>query len=313
MPLGECVKQDFLIFAESPTIPQPYVIPTITTAVDCCFYLEVLAETVITDAIKNDKSSFIRFYNNTFSGSSMILQKKVNCEWSNVATLNNNTYGTYYAFGWYTNELAEKAMGYQLDWQKVLTGLGEGVYRIQTIDVNVLAGNQNQYSFEYNLREWTADREDTTVKISWNINGFIGHPTNDQRQRHFGTLNWYSEIRLLGNFGRESAETESEYVHYQSGTLGKGKEVWTKNKFFLVFLLELYPVPSYVHRYLLYDLMLGDNIRISDFNQRNPVNNIERYVKVVGGFEPRWNFGVKDASLELKFEQLYQNNIHKRS
>jgi len=314
MPLGECVKQDFLLFAESPTIPTTYTVPSLVTALDCCFYLQVLAETVITDVIKNDKSSFIRFYNNTFSSSSMQLQKLVNCVWTDVKALNNNDLGTLLSFGAYTNDFGEKAMGYLIEWQKVLTfvGLGEGKYRIKTTDVSLLVANQNQYSFEYELKEWTTFREDGTFRISWYNNGYIGDPNNDQKQRHFGSLNWYGELRLQGDFGRNSAPTESEYVHYQSGTLGKGKEVWTSNKFWIKYLLSIYPIPNYIHKYLLFDLMLGDDIKISDFNQRNPVNNINVFVKVVSGYEPAWNFGNKNASIELEFEQLYQNNTHKR-
>ena len=312
MPLGEAIYEDFLLIADNPVIATGYSIPSVST--ECCFLLNVLAETVITDALRNDKSDFIKFYGNSFSSSSMILQQFLVGVWTDVKTLNNNDVGTYFAFGFTTNTFGEKAMGYLINWQLVLTfgGLGVGSYRIKTVDLNNISPTQNQYSFEYCLQEWTQYREDGTVKLEWNMNALVGDPANDQKKRDFGTQNRYNQIRLYGDFGRDTTPFESEFVHYQPGANGKGKEVWVKNQFFDSFLLGLYPLPYYIHNFLKHDMMLGDDVRISDFNTANPIHHIQRYVKASGNFDPQWNFGSKNASVELKFEQLFQNNQHKR-
>jgi hypothetical protein len=312
MGLGECIHEDFLLIAENPTQPSGYVIPS--TSTECCFLLNVLAETSITNALRNDKSDFIKFYGNSFTSVVLTLQKYDNGTWNDVKILNNNDVGTFYPFGFFTNSFNEKAIGFLIDWQKVLTfaGLGEGSYRIKTADNNAIAPVQNQYSFEYCLKTWNQYREDNTIKIEWNMNALVGDPMNDTKQRDFGTQNRYNQIRLEGDFGRDTTPFESEYVHYQSGSSGYGKEVWVKNKFFDSFLLSLYPLPYYIHQFLKHDVMLGDDIRISDFNTLNPINHIQRYVKASGNYEPVWNFGSKYASVELKFDQLYQNNQHKR-
>lgn len=308
MPLGECIKEDFVLIGSNPQGGGgTYNIPS--TSTECCFELIVLAEASITNALRNDSSEFIRFYGNTFSSIVMTLQQWDGSSWGDVKTLNNNDVGTYSAFGFFTNELNEKGVGYLIDWQKVLTfaGLGEGSYRIKATENNIIAAVQYSYSFEYCLQTWTQDRENETVKLEWYMNGFVGDPDNDKKQRHFASQNRYNQLRLKGYFGQDTTPIESEYIHYQNG-----KEVWTKNKFFDEYTLEIYPLPYYLHKYLKSDLMLGDDILITDFNGENPVQHIQRAVKAAGNYEPAWNFGQKNASVTLKFAQLYQNNTHKR-
>jgi len=160
---------------------------------------------------------------------------------------------------------------------------------------------------EYCLQEWTADREEGTVKIEWRMNGQVGNPLNDAKKRDFGTQNRYNQIRLKGEFGFETLPFEREYVKYRDG-----KKVWLSNSFFKQYTLDLAPYENNVLTLLSYDMMLGDEIKITDFNRYNPTANVQVQVIPASNFEPQWNWDNKKAAVELKFDQLYQNAVHKR-
>lgn len=313
MKLGEAITETAELMLENPVVTTPYTLPS--TIVECCFTMDVLAEIgAQTDPLRNDKSDWIWWYGNSFSTANMILQRWSGSSWVDVATLTDDTFGTISAFAFFTNSFGERGMGYLLDWWKIINHVdgGEASFRIKTVETPLFGAAINRYSWEYCLRNWTVDREQETVKVEWNMNGKVGDADNDRKRRDFGSQNRYNQIRLPGNFGFPTAPFESEYVKYQSENPGYGKEVWISNKYFDQFALELYPIPSYLHEFLKNDMMLADDVRISDFNSNNPTHYIQKYVKAASNWEPNWNFGSKNASVTIKFEDLYQNRNHKR-
>jgi len=95
-----------------------YTLPTISET--CCEKFYVLAESTITDPLKNDSSDWIWFYDKSVTGVVLLLQQWVNGAWSSVATLTDDTYGTYYD--------GVVFQGYRFDAYKIWLASGYGSY-----------------------------------------------------------------------------------------------------------------------------------------------------------------------------------------
>ena len=165
MPLGEAIFENFKLIANNPSDPDSVLdLPKFSQST-CCYELPVFAELVFTKDFNNDKSSVIWFYDNAFSDSLLELEKYSNGSWSKVADLNDNTYGTYYAFGFFENNQQEKAVGYQIEWANVLSGLGTGKYRVKTVETNIF-GTTNKYSLEWSLKAYNSDIVNNSLERS---------------------------------------------------------------------------------------------------------------------------------------------------
>lgn len=310
MSYGEAQKENFLFIAKDPAKAETPLEVLEFRNKDCCFELPVLAKTSGGDNFTDDKSSFIRFMNNGISGATMTLQKKVSGTWTDIATLNNNTYGTYYAFGFKTNQLNENLMGYLIEWKLVLAAHGEGDYRIKTDETLITTGTVNSYSFEYCLKTYTANRANGTVRADWFNTGIIGDPSDDTKVLDFDDLSWFSQMRFPDSFfGFNTDEHEDEYVRYQNG-----KQVWLSDTDRGKFRLITGRFPAWLHDHIKFNMLKSDDLKITDYNNNNPNTHIDRPVKRAGNYEPQWDEGgsSKLARVEIEFEQLYVNNKHKR-
>jgi hypothetical protein len=308
---GTAIKQEFTMIANSSAkaLSPADIMTPISAANECCITgLIALAELTITNDFYNDSHSVSFDWNNNFESAVMYLQKYTNGAWTSIASLNDTTYGTFYAFGHYETIYSENKIGYLIDWQKVLTVKGEGNYRVKSTGTTILTEFISKYSLEFNLLTYTSDRADRTVRVEWWLNGNLGDQNDDKIKRDFGTLNWFNQLRLKDSkFGWDENDTTREGVKYQSG-----KVVWTKNIDVESYTLKTCRLQNEVRRFIKYDMLMADEIRVTDFNADNSTDHVNRYVKPSGGFKPNYIDGSKIASVELKFEQLYQNNEHKR-
>lgn len=311
MEKGTAIKQVFTVIRNSPAkaLNEADILVPISAANEKCITgLIALAETGYTSDFYNDRHAVSFDWDNNFTGAVMYLQKYTNGAWANIATLTSTTYGTYYAFGHYTTIYSEKKIGFLINWRLILIGLLAGNYRVKCTGTTITATTIDKYSLEFELMEYSADRADATVRVEWWLNGNIGDSENDLIKRDFGSLNWFNQLRFVDSkFGWDENETERSFVKYQNG-----KEVWIKNVDVEMYTLKTCRLPNEVRRYIKYDILNGDEIRITDFNADNATSHVNRYVKPSGGFKPNYVDGSKIASVEIKFEQLYQNNEHKR-
>jgi len=317
MPIvrGTIVRQNFDLIRSNPVIVSfdsltvPLYEPVMAVN-DCCISLPALAEASFTSDYFNDKHRVKFFWNNAFTTAVMKLQKYnfSTAAWADVATLTDNTYGTNYALGFYNTIYSEQMQGYEIDWALVLAASGEGGYRVISTGTTITSATVVKYSLEFDLKTYTPARAEGTVRVEWWLNGNIGNPETDLVKQDLGTLNWYNQLRFPNSkFGNDEAEVTREFVRYQSG-----KQVWTKNEAVETYTLRMMRFSNVIRRFILYDMMNGDELRITDFNSDNATTHVDRYVKPKGGFNPVYIDGVTNAPVELKFEQLYQNNIHKR-
>jgi hypothetical protein len=304
---GQAIKQDFLILSKQ-IEPETPITDKSGNDNGCCFILPALAELTITSDLKNDKHSVIWFFNQLFTTALMTLQKYENGVFSDIDELDSNTYGFFYDFGFFENKYGEKAIGYLIDWQKVLATQGEGDYRVKIEATPTFGADFEDYSFDFCLKQYLNHRADYTTRISWKRNGQYGDEKNDEKKIDFGMLDWYNQLRLPNSFfGRPTEEQEKTYTKYESGA-----EIWTGDKRIEKYAFTGILYPSFLHRFIQRNITSGDNILITDYNIRNPNTFVDKKVVYESSYEPKWNNDVDRATIELTFKQEFQNLVRKR-
>jgi len=309
-PFGQSSKKTFTLLRDNPT--QESALSFSDIAKGCCLTLPVLAEETVTSQYYNDVYGFIFFWGTGFSTADLKLEKYKNGSWQEVESLIIDTWGTHYDFGFFENRLGEKAIAYQLEWQKVLvdTDLGEGNYRVKSSGTQIIAsGTVTQYSFEFCLQKYTEYRADETVRFDYNLNGLLGSQTDDRLRRDFGNLNFACQFRLPGAmFGFDKYPSERKYVRYQNG-----KQVWIQDSSKEEYIFKTGKYDQPLHKFIKNEILQSDDLRVTDYNILNPTRHQGHYVIATGNYEPKWDPQTIYAPAEITFEQGYQNNIRKRS
>lgn len=311
MPLdGESVKQIVYMIAEDP-VPTEATLPVPAASTrDCCsdFYLKVFASTTDSDEYKNDRNGFLWWFKDIISSATIYLQKE-DCTsgYTNVATLNTNDYGTFYALGFDTNDNDDNYIGYQLNWRDVLSTHGQGNYRIKCDFVSTL-GNGSKYSNEFQLIPYSAGRINGTVRIEYWLNNYIGDNNDDYAVRDFLELNWYNSIRIPGVFRYNSSPYDEETIQYENGQINPVTDVQKPD-----YELKTKYLPFFVHDLLRTDILQADTIKITDYNANNTKSYIKKEVRKAGEFRPDWKGLVSRlAPVTIKFYQGVNNLRRKR-
>lgn len=269
----------------------------------CDFTLKVLADDSGED-LRNDKSGFLWWFNDTINSAELTLQKWNIGAWANVATLDNNDYGTFYDYEFFVNDAGESFIGYQLQWALVLADLGKGNYRVKCDTIDYLSATNTLYSYEFCLQQYTPQAANGTVRIETYLNNQMGDPNNDKAVRDYGNLNWYNAFRLNGWFGYPSSGYEKTRTAYNTGQV---LDVISEQE--QEFELQLKLVPFFVHEALRIDMMQGDTVLISDYNNRNVENFVQKAVKPNSGYKPEYHKGQnKLSSVNVKFIKEYNND-----
>ena len=306
------VKSDPNQVPEGPTL-------TTTSIQDCCYQLPLFGKTGVTapdtDRFKNDRTAFLKAYDSAVTAVSIILQKCVDDEFTDVVTLSDSTYGDFFDFtagnpdfeGLDNSPLTY--IGVYMDWRQVLIDpdvlgtLGEGIYRLRTDETNILASlaNQSQYSFEYNLRNFTAERANKTVRFGFENSGVLGFPKSPKERFQYPD-NWLDGIRIAGRFGNNFSEYDQEYTRYNNGF-----EQYLQNDQREKFILETDRMPESVHNFLKSEVLQADIIEATDYNTDNANSHVETPIKKPNGYEPVWSKFSKLAKVTVEFESAYDN------
>lgn len=303
---GTCIKQDFYILQVNTTKDETLFTKDLFSK--CCYHLPALASNTITDRHANDFHSPLWFFGVTTDSVTMALEKETNGVYNSVATLDNNTYGTYYALGFFTNRFAERGVGYRIEWKNVLNEHGEGCYRIACNYTDAILGNGAYYSFEFDLKTYTAERADNTTRLEWVKNGKIGAADNDSRVLDYGFNEWVNCLRIPDSFviGGEGSYTRDE-IKYQTGEI-----VWTQESQVEKYTFEIGLAPEYMHKYVKTEIFMSDQILITDYNTQNPTKHISRAVRLDGDYSPNYQFGAEMAEVSCTLKQAIQNLTMKR-
>ena len=288
--------------------PAIVVIPSInipSISLGCCsdYVLKVLADNTGED-LQNDKNGFLWWFNDTILDAVLSLQKYENGTWSSIALLESSTtYGTPSNYGFYINDALESFVGYQLEWALVLAEQGEGSYRVVCDTIDMVSNLVALYSNEFCLKTYSPTRANGTIRVEYYLNGTLGLNKDDKKVKDLGLLNWFNSMRLNGFF----TYTESTYSEDRI-TYNTGERLFVSDEQEPEYRMQLKQQPEFVHDTFRTDIMMADDIYITDYNNRLPLNLVQKNVYKNSSYSPKWNYmKSKLASVEVKWKQKYNN------
>jgi len=268
----------------------------VTLFKECIGSVTVFGDLTDNDPLHNDFSSFLAFQ---FPGTTVeyIL---MNGSCNEIAVLNDNTYGTYYPQGFLLiasgfTFIQNLYLGYKVDWQKVLQLHGDGLYQIKKKITNGLNITETK-SCLFDLCQYSDARADETVRIETIQNGKTGFGID------YRGVNWDQQIRFPGFFGNKQRRLE------QDDYLDKNRRV-TQIQDTLIheFTLEPYLLPHCMREFI-DEILLANNILISDYNQLNTDNLKNINVKPLS-IDTEYFGKTRKAADEIKFEERIQNRV----
>lgn len=223
--------------------------------VECERNLDVFADLNDNSDKKNDKTSFLfRVFLPTDTGTMSLLKDGIE-----IAQLNNNNYGTYYALGNLGSSYGQEFyLGYIIDWNLVLGLHGVGFYEIKA-DLTIFSNPKEIISEKYNLQKYSDEAVDGSVKIVTFQNGNIESDVFD-----FTNMNWYQQIRINGIFWNKQSEIITDNYFTSNRTITQIQDS-IKNTYDLV--IEF--VQDSVSRFIIENAILSNEIYITDYNFTN--------------------------------------------
>ena len=314
MPDGEVIFQTFKAIVQRPFEPvTPLVLPSASFSdVECCDELVVFADSASTDAFKNDCSSFIIMQSEYITSIVLKLQKKEVGVWVDKTTITDQTFGVFFAYGFFVNSILESATGFYANWKTILATYDEGCYRIKTEETTILATEINNYSPVYTLKQYTPTSANKTVSIEWYNDSTIGVSERDERISDFEGIGavagvdvkgWKNCIRLKGYFYYTESEYLQESTKYKSGRIEEYRNEQTP-----IYKLQLMPYGSFIHNLLRTQVLQSDDIFITDYNSDNIDVYKKKAVLLRSGYPPNWFINqTSKASVQLEFNQKINN------
>lgn len=221
---------------------------------DCLQTLDVFADTSSTDSKRNDKREFLFRVLDVTDTAVLKLFK----DGTEIATLNNNAYGTFYDLGTLGTGDQLFYIGYLIEWRNVLSAHGIGEYYVKA-ELTIYGSSVESYSQIYNLMPYDEETVDGTVRIVTYQNGNIESSNFD-----YTGLNWYQEIRIKGIFWQKRPELTTDTYFT---TARKVTQIQDSIKY--KYTLETRFMTGETSDYLVSNKMLANDILITDYNQCN--------------------------------------------
>jgi len=264
----------------------------------CCFRNYVFGETVITEDWKNDKYSEIAKRILSTDTVVFTLQRNLTGTWVNYAVIVDDTYGEFYNFGDLSNA---DLTGFIVDWQKVLTLVGAGNYRLKT-DTTIIGVSDEILSPSFVVREYDEDLADMTIRIEWYLNSNILNAID------YGGLNWYNSFRYPGFFGDTQDETENiNYKDSDYESFNVRRDITRKYN------CEIGWMPQCMDEQLDF-IKQADRIVITDSNLKNYDYSLNQKELTLDNIdETQYDHIDRLAKFNLKFNDKVQNRIKKLS
>ncbi len=266
---------------------------------NCCYPLRVFANASdLDDEFTNDFSAPIKILPKQYT-CIMYMEKLINGTWTNIKTLTgSNIYGTNYDLGFHEKN-NNKYVGYKINWGLVLDNEGVGKYR-----VHFDCGVGSLYSEEYCLDQFLTSRADKTVRINYTWNSIIGDQ-DQKRTRDYVGLNWQNQLRFdKAQFGNRASTFATEDVRFENGELRTVSKAFNDR-----FTLTLMRLPKLVYNLFLNDILLSDQIQITDYNAANFEEYVNYSVEIEGEVAPNYSGNRANVSLEANFKSKFDNNI----
>jgi len=297
---GEAATQTFYTLQENTPVTPTLVLPN-KELFDCCsdFKLLSLTDGIGTDNEKNDFFSFMDICAPTATAAVYKIYK------NNVllATMSGGSiYGTDYPFGFQTVN-NQKYVGYKVEWYKVFTLHGAGIYKVELVVTDSILGNGSIFSFEFKVCEYRPHLAEGTIRLQWRQNGTIGSIADDKKTIDYLGLNWVNQIRLPGFFGYPDADYVKENIQYTNGA-----REWTFDEMEPIYILKTNRIPIQFHWLFMVAIMQSDRCTITDYNSRNAEKYVNKEIMFQTEYKPDWKpLMSKLAPVELAVKQRFNN------
>lgn len=284
------VTQSICTVPTTPGIPQSIVSEELD---ECCYQSPVLASTTSNDEWKNDINSFLFKRNFSSETITLTLQKNGVTDLPIV----NDDYGIYYDFGAFGDYPNYK--GVQIQWQKVLTLEGAGIYRLK-VESNFLTGSTTTYSIPFELKEYTQQRANGTFRIQSIQSGYLRHLDFD-----YQNIDWLDGLRVPGFFGNRQTEYEQEFVLYANRD---SKQV--RSELINTYVCQTMHVPDCITDLIIEYHNFANELFFTDYNLNN---HKKTYIQKKVVFESMDSIEYKDtttfAPLQLNYKDYNQNFV----
>jgi hypothetical protein len=265
---------------------------------DCCFILQALADISTDEAIKNDFWRFHKGYEISTTGVDMFLIKPLDSTFTPIP-LTDDTYGSFYTFGYFVDGDGRSYISYELDFKKVLTVLGAGTYQIKTVESMIVGSDLNTFDFAFCVAQYTAKRADNTVRLQFLNTGTITDRFNEGETVSF-PAEFNSQIRLNGFFGKDNSEYVIERTKYNNKKL-----IDISNKRIPKYSLSIRQVPQDVHDFVSINVLQSGQIEVTDYNRNNSKRHINTAVSNPGAYNPEDNEINLLKNVKVELESRY--------
>ena len=238
---------------------------------------------------KRDFSSFIA------RGSNIVFTLLSDC-CTEIATLDDNTLGTYYA----TFTVQPTYSGFLLDWTKVLDSFGVGDYKVRaSFDYNGTSYTID--SHQYHLYNYDPEIANRTVKLEYWQDGNLVNSIFDYTD--LLPDGWYNSVRLPAIFGKFSPEVTKDDYKSNSYALSQNRDELT-----LTYTLNIELISEKQAFNLINNALLGNRIEITDYDlSKNKVlRSVPVFLDDISSFE---HTGYGSIFAEINFKEATQNRI----
>ncbi|MFA5234181.1 MAG: hypothetical protein WC390_07260 [Sulfurimonas sp.] len=278
---------------ECTTLP---VIPVINDQTLCpieCCYIEPVFAIAAGEDYQNDKSGFLFQKLIVADTITIVLENPTNLD----KTITDNTYGTFYS----TFTVKPLYVGFVLDFQKCLATLGAGLYRLKVTKV-ILGVTTIWYSQYFKLMQYSERAANGTVRMEWYQTGNI--LSNEFNYEDLLTGGWYQSIRFKGNLSKKMPKLITD--NYLDENY---KKLQIQDKIVNSYEIETTFLPMSISDKLIYDGLLANTIKVSNFNMYAEEFVIQRELICEEIIEKKSYIKNKNSIFLLKFDERYENNI----
>ena len=208
-----------------------------------------------------------------------------------VATLNNNSYGSYYNFG-SAVLVNPNYKGMRVEWKLVQQAFGYGKYNLVK-EIVSLGATYTFTSHDIHVLGYNSRLADKTTRIETYQNGSL------RKKFDYTGINWPQMLRIPGKFWDKQPELQVDNYEDQNGIKNQ-IQYGVADTYKLVTKL----LPSEIYNYLNYDMLLANEIQITDYNLENQELFRRKRVIFVNFEQVKNQPFSRKASFVYKFEDV---------
>lgn len=261
---------------------------------ECCYFHYVLADLDNADNFRNDYSSFFHQRQLSNETTEFVL---VHLETGDEFVMDDETYGQYFGFGFFSENINLK--GYLIQWRKVMQEIGEGKFKV--LKKVTIAGIDLEFpSIVFTLRKYSSKNADNTVRIDTVMNGRIEKTGID-----FTNTGWKSSIRVPGFFGRRDPSYEEDNIIDKQ---------FNKRQISMIqrneFRFQTNLIPDCITKEILDFYVFANDIYMNDYNLNNHSYEYVKFGVKFGSNEgTEYKVTSRKAQINLIFNDKYENNL----